>query len=117
MLGCQSPLSPLSLSLSLVSVVSTRSCVDSKRLLALAAQKFIASISQDAFQHARARTGGSSNKNASSSSGGTAAKVSRSDPQSPIGSLVLMPIGSHNRVCDVRVDHARFLRWTISRLP
>ncbi|GAA5834575.1 hypothetical protein JCM3766R1_003601 [Sporobolomyces carnicolor] len=45
-----------------------------KRLLALAAQKFIASISQDAFQHARARTGGSSNKNASSSSGGTAAK-------------------------------------------
>ncbi|GAA5960839.1 hypothetical protein JCM3765_000835 [Sporobolomyces pararoseus] len=45
-----------------------------KRLLALAAQKFISSISQDAYQYARARTGGNSTKNSSSSSGGTAAK-------------------------------------------
>ncbi|GAA6019131.1 hypothetical protein JCM11491_002858 [Sporobolomyces phaffii] len=46
-----------------------------KRLLALAAQKFIASISQDAFQYARARTGGNSTKNASSSTGSTTAKA------------------------------------------
>lgn len=56
------------------------SCVPfSKRLLGLAAQKFISSISQDAFQYARARTGGNSSKNASAAAGGqgsTTAKVS-----------------------------------------
>ncbi|GAA5873931.1 hypothetical protein JCM16303_002633 [Sporobolomyces ruberrimus] len=41
-----------------------------KRLLGLAAQKFISSISQDAFQYARARTGGNSSKNASAAAGG-----------------------------------------------
>ncbi|GAA5907528.1 Taf10p [Sporobolomyces salmoneus] len=45
-----------------------------KRLLALAAQKFIASISQDAFQHARARTGGNSTKNSATASNTTTAK-------------------------------------------
>ncbi|GAA5933447.1 Taf10p [Sporobolomyces koalae] len=46
-----------------------------KRLLALAAQKFIASISQDAFQYARARTGGSNNsKNSNANAPGSTAK-------------------------------------------